>query len=230
MVIGIDGASADISQLVNAIQKKVWRRIVRILRAELETSQITLNKIREIIQHEVETSKTYQAMLHHGTATTPTLKDELGLTTSEIYLKQILHDWLSPLSLSVIQERYEGNHTTGRIGYIEIILHNLRPATDLLSLEAAQQKYSKGTLPWLDWILNKGNTTIVTGYDSVTRSGQFGRSHGYTLMFERAGGWRVPSEFAGTEHDNFLTQAISKATPRIATIIKSDIVTILSGA
>lgn len=90
------------------------------------------------------------------------------------------------------------------IGGLEV---NFQPKNflNLLSLPQGIVSYEKGQLPWLDWLLLKGDTTIVVNYQYNPNTG-IGRS-GLGNMIE-GGSFRVPPQFSGTANDNFITRAL----------------------
>jgi hypothetical protein len=65
-----------------------------------------------------------------------------------------------------------------------------------------------GDLHWLDWLLTKGYSTVITGYSFLLKVDAPGSRSKGGLMIER-GVWRVPPEFAGTAENNFITRAIT---------------------
>lgn len=89
--------------------------------------------------------------------------------------------------------------------------------SNLLGLPQGVVRTKKGTnLHWLDWLLTKGSTVIISGYE-------------YTPSFEgRSGGgvmsggtvWRVPPQFAGTESNNFVTRALENRDKELAVILR----------
>jgi hypothetical protein len=90
------------------------------------------------------------------------------------------------------------------IGGLEV---NFQPKNflNLLNLPQGIVNYEKGQLHWLDWLLLKGDTTIVVNYQYNPNSG-IGRS-GLGNMIE-GGSFRVPPQFSGTSDDNFVTRAL----------------------
>lgn len=77
-------------------------------------------------------------------------------------------------------------------------------------------------LPWLEWLLLRGNEVIVQNYSVNYTSNPRSRS-GLALMIQSNSSWRVPSNFAGTEADNWTTRAINKISNKIPQIIQSNI-------
>lgn len=75
----------------------------------------------------------------------------------------------------------------------------------------------KGTdLDWLNWLLTKGDTIIITGYHYVPSTD--GRSGGGTMSIGSI--WRVPPEFSGTESNNFITRAFENREVEIERLLQ----------
>lgn len=75
---------------------------------------------------------------------------------------------------------------------------------NLLSLGEGHTIYQGGDLHWLDWLLKRGDSIIVTNYQYNPRTG-LGRS-GLGNMIP-GGSFRIPPQFSGTENDNFITRS-----------------------
>jgi hypothetical protein len=87
---------------------------------------------------------------------------------------------------------------------------------NILSLPQAFIPALSGSLPWLEWLLIKGSTTIVSGYSYSPDNS--GRSGGGTMRLGKA--WRVPSQFAGTTEDNFISRALEGREKELLSILK----------
>lgn len=74
------------------------------------------------------------------------------------------------------------------------------------------------TLPWLEWLLLEGNKTIVRNYEVVMGPNRASRT-GFALMKPARKSWKVPSEFAGTRNDNWITRAIDAAESNIQKLL-----------
>ena len=94
----------------------------------------------------------------------------------------------------------------------------------IIGLDIAMTKTEKGqSLPWLEWLLLRGNDKIIQDY-SVNYIGNSYRSRtGSAVMISNPKGWRIPVNFAGTEGDNWTTRAISKIGNKIPKIIQSNL-------
>jgi hypothetical protein len=84
---------------------------------------------------------------------------------------------------------------------------NFQPSSfaNLLALPAGHTIYQDGDLHWLEWLLKRGDSIIVTNYTYNPSSG-LGRS-GLGNMIP-GGAFRVPPQFSGTEDNNFITRAL----------------------
>ena len=89
--------------------------------------------------------------------------------------------------------------------------------TNLLSLSIAEQDIEGGsTIPWLDWLLNLGDSIVVASFG--VEFGNHGRT-GLAHMSKGFAPYKVNSAFSGTADDNFITRAIARVSPEIRQII-----------
>lgn len=81
-------------------------------------------------------------------------------------------------------------------------------------------------LPWLEWLLLRGNNTIVSNYEVKIGSSPYSRT-GNAIMVASTSNWRVPTEFVGTSSNNWTTRAIASSESVIAKTIEQAIKDIL---
>lgn len=91
---------------------------------------------------------------------------------------------------------------------------------DLLSSSAASYVSENGfTVNWLEWLLLRGNDSVVVGYRYFPKVSERSRT-GLGLMIEgESAMFRVPSEYAGTVDNNWITRGIDEALPKIQAYI-----------
>lgn len=90
---------------------------------------------------------------------------------------------------------------------------------DILDLPQAQIVTDKNDiLPWLEWLLLKGDKIIISDY-SLYFAPRGSRSHSYIMIENHGEFWKVPSEFAGTIKNNWITRALDEKTKNISQII-----------
>lgn len=68
------------------------------------------------------------------------------------------------------------------------------------------QNLAGSPVPWLDWLLRRGTQIIITDFSvSYDHSSPNSRT-GSSVMVKDKAGYSIPSEFAGTTSDNFITR------------------------
>ena len=89
---------------------------------------------------------------------------------------------------------------------------------NLLGLPEGHQFTEHGAdLHWLDWLLTKGDTTVVTGF--TYEPSLEGRSRGGSM--KKGGFFRVNPSYSGTISNNFITRAFTGKESQIASILSS---------
>lgn len=97
---------------------------------------------------------------------------------------------------------------SGFTGGIEIRIL-VKDFSDILSMSEAIITTEQGQpLPWLEWLLIKGNKIIISDHEIHLISGK-GRSRRGIMVKNNASVWKVPSEYSGVINNNWLTRAIS---------------------
>lgn len=106
-------------------------------------------------------------------------------------------------------------------GFLQI---NFQPKDflNVLTRPSGYVVYEKGTLPWIDWLLNRGSSIIISNY---YYEGSVGKGRSGLGTMKIGGSFRVPPEFAGTENDNFITRAFlgTDKESKIAKIIEEEL-------
>jgi hypothetical protein len=164
-------------------------------------------------------SLTYKALI------TGDLNAQIGFFKGQANnsLNEILDTIANSVKVTKKTVRFSGNKFTGGI-VIEVLLSDY---SDILSLSRAsittEKKY---VLPWLDWILTKGDLSIVLDYEFIPYNGR-GRSGGGLMSFDPGSSWRMPPAHSGTDNNNWLTRALRDYEAEIANnyaiIIKREI-------
>jgi len=82
---------------------------------------------------------------------------------------------------------------------------------NLLGASWAKYTTEKGdSIPWLSWLLERGDDIIITGYE--VEYGNFGRSGQGRMTGDGSGGgmaFRIDPSFSGTKDRNFITEALT---------------------
>lgn len=75
------------------------------------------------------------------------------------------------------------------------------------------------SLPWLEWLLLRGNQTIVKKYNVKFGPSASSRT-GNAVMVASDNSWRVPAEFAGTQNNNWTTRAVDRIEKSLTDLIQ----------
>ena len=100
----------------------------------------------------------------------------------------------------------------------------------ILDLPEAQVITEKGeSLPWLSWMLTRGDEIIITQYKIVMKPFDTPPSRsGKAIMTTAVNGvWRVPPEFSGTRTNNWVTKTVDRLNERVLSIITEEVQRIL---
>lgn len=123
------------------------------------------------------------------------------------------------IEVSFTKIKKAGNDLAGGIT-IYILKSNF---SDILTLPEASILTVNGySLPWLEWLLVRGNQVIVTDFTIKFVYGAVGSRSGQAIMVQNPGGvWRVPPQYAGTVKNNWLTRALMNSINILLDIIGS---------
>jgi hypothetical protein len=88
---------------------------------------------------------------------------------------------------------------------------------NLLSISGAKTLIEGGSIPWLEWLLTKGDAIIISGYYYKPLFNK-GRSGGGLMI--PGGVFRVPPEFSGTVENNFITRTFEGKQEEIGVILR----------
>ncbi len=93
---------------------------------------------------------------------------------------------------------------------------------DIFSLAEAKVITEKDQeLPWLEWLLTRGDEVII--FDYKIDFGPFGRSGAAIMVKDSASIWRVPPGVSGTIRKNWITKAVDDAIKFIEKFLSNSI-------
>ena len=173
--------------------------------------------IRRVFREAVTSSHEYASL------TGGDLRGHIGVPNASSRMAEIISVWIKSILVTVDAPRSIGGSIKG--GLKISIIKDWQLA---LTSSAASFVTEKGqTIPWLEWLLLAGDSKFIVDYDVELNlsSAQQARSRtGIGIMVTRNGArWGVPTEFAGTASDNFVTRAIMSIQPDIERFIKNHV-------
>ena len=142
------------------------------------------------------------------------LRYQFGLVDGASRISNIIDMWAES-----VEVRYVSGF--GKLGGISISMGD-NDYSKALSMSDAEFTTENGTpLEWLRWLLLEGDTRIVNNYQF--RSGRRGRAGGGIMVSRQNSSWGVPSQFAGTDNNNFATRALESMQDEIDVIVRREI-------
>jgi hypothetical protein len=200
-------------------QTQLKNEIKAVLSRSLPSAMSVIKKrIATAVKFRISSSPDYQQI-----AATE-FRGQLGLPDASVRLEQIVDAWAEGVTVTYVPSTGAG------LGSITIgILKS--GYEDVLALPAAEFNYTnkKGrsnTLQWLRWLLLEGSQVIIADFDF--REQARGSRTGMGIMVKRrGGGWSVPANLSGLEHDNFATRALQEIEADIDLIIRQELTKVI---
>ena len=203
--IKVDGYSFDSNEFLSALSDKLIKRL------NLYNTNVT-TRIKNVARRALENSDFYKQF-------TPlsSLVGELGIPFGEEHSRM-----LRVVEVLVNNILYHFTPVTSGGKFLwsmEIwTVVDSQVFALLAQLNEAIVKTNKGEeLNWVDWTLTKGSRIVIGKYHVSPMVG-LGRS---TVAIMRKGGfWKVPSAYAGTLGDNWITRAFEADIDEFADVIQ----------
>lgn len=144
------------------------------------------------------------------------LQFEFGIPDPINQLASIIEIWSNNIDITYDSPSITGNKIKASFS-VSLIRSDF---SDVLSSDAGLviDNLRGYQLPWLEWLLLEGNKTIIPKQEVVFGPNKFSRT-GYALMKPSNKSWKVPSQFAGTIRDNWITRAIDNGESKIYEVL-----------
>lgn len=201
--------------------KTITKLILTEFRKELKKafpmilSQIEID-VKDLIRVAIQSSSAYIDLLGGS------LQGELGVPDTSTRLPALIDLYVNSIVVKLMPITLTTRTLKGSI----VIKFDQTFANLLTSPEAAYLTDKGEVIPWLEWLLIEGDLTITEYTFSTSPQAVvdiYSRT-GLGLMFRTRGGrWSVPTEFAGTIGDNFITRAIRSVRKEINTLFKKSL-------
>lgn len=146
------------------------------------------------------------------------LKAELGIPDASIRVNELINVWIRNIETHYNPPKITNSQIKSSFT-IKMIRTDFRDV--LGSTNAEIIHYNTGSIvPWLRWLLLEGTATLVDNYEVVL--GAHSRSRTGLAIMKKADNksWSMPSEFAGTIDDNWITRSIKSAEPQINKLLE----------
>lgn len=199
-----------------SMRKSILEALSELVNSTIKKSIPELsNQIKEIARSAIKSEPEYFSLVngelryHFGIANisnVDTVVDKL-VDTLKININPIK---ISPVGLS---------------GGFSITMLNSNTFDGVLDSDEAQVKDLDGgySLPWLQWLLIRGNEIIVKNYEVKMGPNKYSRT-GNAIMVASQDSWRVPPAFVGSKENNWITRSLEKVDKDIISTIEKVVV------
>lgn len=203
-----------------------------VLESQSDISKLILEQIRSIIDKAINKAlprisselkqliaEALRSQPEYASLLSGTLRAELGLSSTDV-VNKLIDAMVNTLTIEtnpiVINNK-------GIKGGFKLTMIKSDDINGLIYTDIASVIDDAGySLPWLEWLLLRGNDIIVKNYSVSYTPSEYSRS-GMAIMVPSSSNWRVPPNFAGTQKDNWTTRAISSVEKDIYLILQSNI-------
>jgi hypothetical protein len=144
------------------------------------------------------------------------LKYQLGLVDGGSKIEGLLEFWINNISYEYQRPAIKNNMIKSSFS-ASLIKSDF---SDVLGSEYAYMTDNlRGySLPWLEWLLLNGTAIIINDYTVTMGYNKYSRTGGAVMT--NGGSWSIPSQFAGTVGDNWITRSLETASLDIDNLLK----------
>jgi len=195
-------------EITNAINKALLRQVVTFMDGAFNELK---QNLPSIITTAITNAPEYNSLIRG------TLRYHLGLVDAGSKIDGLINIWINNIEYNYSPPIIRNNKISSKFS-ANLIRADL---SDVLYSEYAQMidTYRGYSLPWLEWLLLDGTQNLVDNYEIVIGPNKYSRT-GYAIMKPSSGSWSVPSEFAGTITDNWITRAIQTSETDINNLLR----------
>jgi len=204
-----------------------------ILESESQIAQFILNELKESVTKLIKKAipsitKEIKLIVADSLRNQPEytslmagkLKAELGLSDSSV-VDSVINGMVE--SLNIEQQDIKVSNK-GLSGGFKLTMISSNDISGLIFTDISQVFDDKGySLPWLEWLLLKGNEVLVKNYAVKYTTSNRSRSGMAIMEPSDSTNWRVPAEFAGTQKNNWTTRAIDNIEAQIYNVLITNI-------
>lgn len=168
------------------------------------------NPIKEIVGNAIRNSPEYDAIARGQ------LSYELGIPDPFTRMDGLISIWLNNVQFNYNKPIIANNKIKASfsVNMIKVDFSDVL-FSDFAKVDDFRRGYS---LPWLEWLLLEGNKIIVPKYEVLFGANRASRT-GFALMKESTRSWRIPSTYAGTINNNWITRALDSASSDIKSLL-----------
>lgn len=179
--------------------------------------------IRNLVVEYIKNSPEYQSLDDDNIGS---LYAQLGLPDRNV-LDELLDIWKQEIHLDNRIIKVTKYKINGGMN-LQLLRGDYRNVLSIGEYVSENAKGNQTLIPWLDWLLFRGDTTVVAGWkvsdlgdNNIPDDIILARSRTGLALMRRDDGssYYIPPEYSGTKADNFITRSLYEALPAIQKII-----------
>jgi len=186
----------------SSIQQKILDSLVDYLSPIMIKIKNSLqNSLPRYIEDAVSSQPEYVSLLGGQ------LRSELGVPDAGSRINSIFTEWKNNAIVIYEPISTKGSSIIGGFS-IDMIKSDF---SDILALPLSEvvDDVSGSIIPWLRWLLLDGGKILIRNYKVQLGNNSRSRTGGAIMIQSDKENWRVPSQFAGTSNNNWITRALS---------------------
>ncbi len=202
-------------QIMHGILQQVYRRLLLV-------KGTLVNQTKKLLERSLRNQQEFLDMVSHDGQ----LRKELGVVDSRNAMESLVQAWVNSVHVTFNIPSLRGS----RLNDIVLSIRAIEASyNDVISQAWAWYHMDDDDpvqIPWLEWLLLRGHEFIVMDHIRVTdqKYAPWSRTDTNTIMIKSKGkAWGVPSEYAGTDEDNYATRAVQAALPEISRMFKREV-------
>lgn len=194
------------------VRQKLLAVLARKLTLALLSAQGRVaERVGDIAEAAVRACPEYTALISGS------LRGELGVVDAEPIVSLVINNIRSGVRVEV---RPVVPTAVGLSGGLTIRLLK-SDMSEALSAGGVFKSEGGFQIPWLRWLTTGGSEVLVS--DFHFSPGHRDRSRTGQGIMLRGGSWAVPSQYAGTDADNWLTRALHHIGPDVAEMLQEEL-------
>ena len=195
---------------ISSFKKGILDHISKQLNKQLRKFNNAEDRIKDIVIASIKAQDEYLS-LKSGT-----LRNQFGLENPG--LADAVLQSLENIDIKINRARVNGSEIESQI-IINMIKSDY---SDMLSSSAASYTSEKGsTIPWLEWLLLRGQDSVVVGFKYLPKNSPYSRTGRGIMISGDSAIYRVPPGYAGTMDNNWITRGVDAALPEIQSYMNS---------
>jgi hypothetical protein len=202
----------------NQIQNMILDNLLLMIEPVIQQSIPGIQKkIVDLAISKIKAEPEYDALLNGQ------LRLEFGIPNPTTMVDVIIGMWANNIVVNQTPFRKTKSGISGSFS-INMIKDDF---SDVLAFTSASTVYdtsSGAELPWLQWLLLDGSKILVRNHYVKIGPNRNSRTGMAVMAESKSQNWRVPSEYAGTKNNNWVTRALSTINNEISDIIEKEIV------